>query len=514
MELVKNIEGPLPLSKIRPVKFNQGGGRFLNLRTILSSLQTTKANEAGKISLKQGQVFLGRVLKLFPKDQALVQLGGLQVHAKLEAELEAGKSYWLQVANSSGTPELKVLDGRETGKAAEQPMKALLQKIGLSPTKTREAVIRTFINNNIPFTREMVAKSGEWLNMDGNQPDALSVLKEMVKQQLPFSQHVFESLLSERHGEPLNQKIVQLSEALKKENVSGKSSKQLLELLPQLTVEATSSASTFRKSLERVLSLFGLSYEHQLLQIAKPTESNQDSLKQILQLISQDSHSEKLQQEANQLLSELNKQPSMSAVEIQKAIQPELEQTIAKFAGSMNPSDSNQTPSKLTDTLKPLLMQVIQHTESESDHVKQQAQQLLHQLTAQQLNGSGPFQTMMQFPLQTGTHQSTAMLKWEGKKNKEGHFDPDFCRILFYLDLEHLKQTAVDVNIQKRHVTIRIYNETLELKELIVRLEPMLKKNLESAGYHLSSLQQTKGVHPESERPGKGQTKDGVDLRI
>lgn len=485
----------------------------MDLRAILSSLPIAKSGEAGKISLMKGQVFLGRVLKLFPNSHALVQLGGLQVHAKLEAQLEAGKSYWLQVANSSGTPELKVLDEKETGNAGKGMIEALFQRIGLSPTRTREAVIRTFLNDNIPFSKEMITRGGEWLKNVENPTDGLDVLKDMAKRQLPFSQNVFQSLLIGKKDEPIHEQLAQLSAVLEKANEDKEPIKQLRQLLPELSVKASDSGSAFKQSLERVFSLFGLSYEHDLVQLdQQPGTFNRNQLKPILQQIIQGKSPPELKQQARQLLAQLNQDKPVTTLELQKTIQPEIEQVIERWAAQPKQTHFAADKEELTNTLKPLLMQVAEHTESAN--VKQQAQQLIHHLTAQQLNGAGPFQTMIQFPLNTGTYQSNALLKWEGKKTKSGVFDPDFCRILFYLDLEHLRETTVDVNVQKRVVTIRIYNDTHQLNELIERFEPLLKKNLESAGYQLSSLKQSKGQPRKSGDQSSPIHLDGVDFRI
>ncbi|MCK9906955.1 hypothetical protein MXD63_44060, partial [Frankia sp. Cpl3] len=48
-------------------------------------------------------------MQLYPDSTALVQVGGMQVHARLEASLEAGQKAWLQVQPSSDLLTLKIL---------------------------------------------------------------------------------------------------------------------------------------------------------------------------------------------------------------------------------------------------------------------------------------------------------------------------------------------------------------------------------------------------------------------
>src|SRR5699024_10500318 len=76
---------------------------------------------------------------------------------------------------------------------------------------------------------------------------------------------------------------------------------------------------------------------------------------------------------------------------------------------------------------------------------------------------------------------SDITLRWEGKRKKNGRFDPDVCRILFYLQLEHLRETIVDVNIQNRLISIYIFNDSFRLSGLMEQLEPMLREKLKEA---------------------------------
>ncbi|HET7657840.1 MAG TPA: hypothetical protein VFK37_06070, partial [Bacillales bacterium] len=366
----------------------------MNLRTVLSSLKTMKSNGAGKITLIKGQIFSGKILKLFPNSQALVQLGGLQVHAKLEVSLEAGKSYWLQVANSNGTPELRVIEDKETQLPARNTIDALFEKMGIGSTKNRETVVRTFMNAELPFSKEMIIKSGEWLKTVESQADALKVIKEMAAKQLPFSRAVFQSLLIGEQGEPISKQIARLAQALENSAETSEPAKKLAALLPGLTLEATDSSSANKQSLQHVIARLGLSYEHTLLQSEEQSTFRQDALKQTLQQILQQTNvSPELKQQATQLLSQLSSESALTASSLQKMIQPELEQVLNRIMAQTDSSEPTQNALKLTDTLKPLLMQIVQQTHS-SD-VRQSAQQLLGQLTSQQLNAIGPFQTII-----------------------------------------------------------------------------------------------------------------------
>lgn len=86
-----------------------------------------------------------------------------------------------------------------------------------------------------------------------------------------------------------------------------------------------------------------------------------------------------------------------------------------------------------------------------------------------------------------------------GKKNKDGKLDPDYCRILFYLDLKNLKEVVVDMQVQNRIVTLLIMSDNPELKTIASPLLSNLKEGLQQIRYQLSSVQ----FKPLDEKNGK-----------
>lgn len=485
----------------------------MNLRSVLASLRSDRSLNTAKVTLFQGQVFLGKVLKLFPKDHALVQLGGLQVHAKLEAPLAAGRSYWLEVANSQGTPQLKVLESGEIPRQGERSGVALLETLGLSPSKTRVSIVKVLMDENIPFSKEMIVKGAEWLKSAENKEAGLSAIKDMGTKKLPFSRVIFEALLAAQDGTPVHERLGRLTAALGKTNENTDSVDKLRKLLPELIVNPNASGNEMKTSLQQVIARLGLSFERDLIH-PKPPLQQQETLKRLLTQMIQQAPSQEIKQQAQQLLAQLSTQKLNAATDLQKLMQPLLLQAFERIDLSSDKNLLNLSSPNASQplTLKPLLLQVLQQTQS-SD-VRQQIQQMLSHITSQQLSGTGPFQSVIQLPYQIGGHTSDLTIKWEGKKDKQGRFDADFCRILFYLDLAHLHETAVDVNIQKRFVTIYIFNENHNLGDLIKRFEPQLKERLEAGGYYLSSIQQQEGKLQEIGRADAAGPTSEVDFRV
>ncbi|WLR52323.1 hypothetical protein LC040_05290 [Bacillus tianshenii] len=180
------------------------------------------------------------------------------------------------------------------------------------------------------------------------------------------------------------------------------------------------------------------------------------------------------------------------------------------------------------NNIKSLLMRMAQ--ENLSPQMQERVEHLLQRITGQQLVASeqnGPMQQlMMHIPLTLGNHMTDLNIQWSGKKQQNGQIDPNYCRVLFYLDLESLKETVIDVNIQNRIMNIHVYNDTPELGQMAKAMQPLLKENLEKHNYNLSSLKITEPSAMEQQktdsaaslqqqsRQFQNQSYTGVDFRV
>ena len=144
--------------------------------------------------------------------------------------------------------------------------------------------------------------------------------------------------------------------------------------------------------------------------------------------------------------------------DITKALGLQLEH-ILSHTQSLTPAQLKQ---ELT-TLKPLLLTLLQEIQPAT--VKELAEQIVNRITAQQLisQENGPLQNLLlTLPMNIGNYETDLTLQWSGRKRKDGSIDPDYCRILFYLDLEQLKETVIDMQVQNRVIKISVLNEQSE----------------------------------------------------
>lgn len=141
-------------------------------------------------------------------------------------------------------------------------------------------------------------------------------------------------------------------------------------------------------------------------------------------------------------------------------------------------------------TLKPLLLK--QLTETQSPLLKEHMELLVNKITAQQIlsQSSGPIQHLiLQFPLPFLLNKNEVTMQWSGKKKQDGSIDPSFCRILFYLQLNHLQETVIDVIVQNSIIKVTILNErATALKVASQPYVAYMKEKLGEAGYTVSSV--------------------------
>ncbi|WP_042348940.1 hypothetical protein [Bacillus massiliigorillae] len=175
-------------------------------------------------------------------------------------------------------------------------------------------------------------------------------------------------------------------------------------------------------------------------------------------------------------------------------------------------------------SLKPLLLKII--NETQSMNVKDHAEQLLNKISAQQIlsQASGPIQHIItQFPITFHQFQAEVTMQWSGRKKKDGVIDPAFCRVLFYLQLENIDETIIDLVVQNKVMKISVINERANILQNIAKsLMQQVKERLEAIGFKISSIlfeQPNSMNHPALQIKRESAVYDtspysGVDIKI
>lgn len=162
--------------------------------------QTTAMPSNQALSLKQGQVFHGTITKLYPDQMAEVQVGNQKLMAKLEVPLKAGDAHFFQVTGANPQTELKVVTGpMAQSSSPTQQMNQLLESMNLPKTAEMQQVLAHFIKAQIPISKEQLMQAEAWMKAlpEGlSKADALQAMQRMVELKMPFTNDVFQALVS------------------------------------------------------------------------------------------------------------------------------------------------------------------------------------------------------------------------------------------------------------------------------------------------------------------------------
>ena len=175
---------------------------------------------------------------------------------------------------------------------------------------------------------------------------------------------------------------------------------------------------------------------------------------------------------------------------------------------------------QLASQLKPQIVELLQN-QTISSAVRESAEIVLGRMNGLQIlsNENGPqHQLLMQVPLEFLGKKMDATLEWNGRMKEDGKIDSDFARIMFYLQLDTLEETVVDMQVQNRVVSITLFNNDQQLSQFAEKFKETLKVGLSSVGYQLSGVfvktfEEQKMASILKSKPNMYDAQ-GVDIRI
>ncbi|WP_218970427.1 hypothetical protein [Cytobacillus gottheilii] len=222
-----------------------------------------------------------------------------------------------------------------------------------------------------------------------------------------------------------------------------------------------------------------------------------------------------------------NVQDSSLSVE-ESALFREQMKSIIKLLGLSHEHDAmqvlkqpNEDGVKNLDSIKSLLLSQLH--DDLSPALRDAADKVVNRITGFQLLSQeiGPIQQYVyQIPFSFLGKVNDVTMQWSGRKTAEGKIDPDHCRILFYLNLDSLHETVVDLRVQARVINMAVINDTPGLQTVVQPFIPILKERLMEHDYKLSALE-FKTSADKTQKPvqtsflSQNQPKfSGLDIRI
>ncbi|MEK3786491.1 DNA ligase [Paenibacillus sp. FSL K6-1230] len=130
----------------------------MNIGSVIRGLMgDAKAGDSKKLELQTGQVVRGTVMQVSDDgNEAVIQIQGAQVRAKLETPLQAGQTTLLQVQppGENGMAVLKPLSQSPYLPLPSVSLSEVLKSVGLPDTADNRELIQLMQRNGIPLTQD------------------------------------------------------------------------------------------------------------------------------------------------------------------------------------------------------------------------------------------------------------------------------------------------------------------------------------------------------------------------
>ena len=254
--------------------------------------------------------------------------------------------------------------------------------------------------------------------------------------------------------------------------------------------------------------------------------SDQQSVKSALNLIKA-TLDQQLPQETTKLLRLLVLQLEGMEHSQKLPITERFLQHVHQFTQSSGLTDENQLLQMTTrQEVLSLKQALMLHIPQVPDTVAQRMEQLVHWITGAQISNAtvqdGAYLThSFQIPGGSFGLEEDMTLEFQGKKKKDGELDPDYCRILFDLNLANIGETIITLGVQKRVVTITIFNnQEYEAQAFAHKWKSNLEQQLENLDYHLSAIhwkpllnEKSNSIQPNGDT-GHTEQQKGFDWRV
>ncbi|MBU7592099.1 hypothetical protein [Metabacillus halosaccharovorans] len=222
-----------------------------------------------KLTLTNNQVVQGQVLKLFPDQKALIQIGQSKLVAQLEASLNSLDRYWFRVKGSEQQGlQLKII--RQVNHLTNQSVaKDLLTMFQQKTSKENILLTGELAKDNIPFTKEQLLDAIEILKKTPKRDVSAFVdaAKFAIKQEYPLTENVIKSLMQTQSNVSLANQIGTLFHSLQGLDQPSSIVRQLQQSLLNLIQKSDDllSVKQFELGGENRLTIKDISNEIQAL---------------------------------------------------------------------------------------------------------------------------------------------------------------------------------------------------------------------------------------------------------
>lgn len=533
-----------------------------------------QAAEPKALELKVGQVVKGMVLQVGPEQDAVVNIGGVQVRAQLEAPLKPGEVTMLQVQPESSGGQVVLKPLQSNVQISDASLADIVKTMGLPDSPANRQLVQLLHQAGVTLTKENVQAFAKLqAQMPPNMPQEAWLSSAVIAFQkgLPLTPETVASVRQAVQGPPFHEVLDQLGQLAGREldgNASlSPQSRELLQNVRQLVQQLRDTATLLIGAKPnggegtqagaqpgasagagaqagaqpgagagagaQAAAQPGASAGAGAPAAAQPGAGAGAGAQAAAQPV-------QAPQEGGNLIGRLMK---TLGIEHEHQAMKLLERTMpdAPQSGLSHASVGAQADfAKSADTLKSLLMQLSQASDAPQG-LKDAAQQAVQQITGQQLMLSADRNAMLSHltlfvPIMHAGGEQTAAVHIQSRKGKNGSLDASNCRLVFDLRMKMLGDTMVDVQVVNGIVSLHVHNDSPFTQELLEAHKEEIAAGLASIGYQFISMKYspypTKAVQEGNEavsafaetlnHPGAGRLPNtysqkpykGMDIRI
>ncbi|NDI33409.1 hypothetical protein [Chengkuizengella sediminis] len=540
------------------------------MRNLLGDL---KLSDTKTLQLKEGQIVKGLVLQLLNNQEALIQINGVQLKAKLEIALSQGDHKLLQVQpkTSDGLLLLKPVE-QSVLPIAKESVPELLNVFNLKNTPSNRELIQTLHKEEIPLTKENLTKFQSIIPLTKDRNLIQKSLQSgifLLNKGLPITETTMEAIRQIQQGKPLHELINQLyksvTEWVKSALQQVKEPQPQTDLIAKFNPSHHDQSNLSKLSNEsKTVSLKLLDNLHMMkslmFQFQTSVEMNTQSkmnikttldnehvrfTKNVQRIDSENpvSHQQSTdlsnEQQTNRPVAQMTQDGQMKENWISRFIknlgldyEKQLVNSFKSFEFTSNKMNqpimniatlSDLETSMEFQNLKSLMLQLLSVDDLPS-HIKEQSQQLLNHITGQQLFlSSNRTDVITHFtifiPIYNDSGDQTSSISIQSRRNKKGEIDVNNCSLWFDLNMKTLGETLIDIQVVSNMVSIQIHNDHSKTEELIET--GIVKLIIEGLGFRFLSLKHL----PIPEKQGKlnvrhspndyvSSSYKGVDVRV
>ncbi|GFZ83745.1 hypothetical protein GCM10008018_32050 [Paenibacillus marchantiophytorum] len=210
------------------------------------------ASDSKVLELKVGQIVKGVVLQLLSDQEALLNIGGVQVRAKLETPLKQGEVTMLQVqpeSSSGGQVLLKPLTASDV-QIADDSLSDLLKAFNVKDTASNRQMVQQMQQDGVPVSKENVKAFDQLMRSlpeGANKEEWAQAAILAHKKGLPLTMETVGALKQVTTGPPVGKVLEQLEQqasALLEQDPghpAADTAKQVVALLKELRASAAAT---------------------------------------------------------------------------------------------------------------------------------------------------------------------------------------------------------------------------------------------------------------------------------